>query len=199
MDMTERWWQLHQDVAAEFGLLSYTLREEYVSQKRSGVPEVDIMKKVSHDEARIREYDQERVRRIELPKYLAYDTLFDDSIPALRSLRAQGHELAVVTKRRDQEAFFEELNRLGLSKYLQRAYLSGDISKQELLRKHYTPRALARSLFVSDDVADMEIAESLGMQAITAGYGCRTNEFLASHGAKIIIATFSDVLSYVND
>ncbi len=96
VDITERWWQLHRDVASAFGLPHCTDREEYISQKRSGRREVDIMKKISDNDEGIQVYCRERVKRIELPKYLCYDTLFDDTVPTLRSLRSQGHEVRIV-------------------------------------------------------------------------------------------------------
>ncbi|MBI4122627.1 MAG: HAD family hydrolase [Parcubacteria group bacterium] len=199
VDITERWWQLHIDVASAFGLPRCTDREEYVSQKRSGTCEADIMKKISRDEERIREYDAERIRRIELPKYLAHDTLFGDAVPTLGSLREQGHTLAVITNRGSYKNFLDEFRALGLPEYITDIYTSDRVSKKESLARRHNPRTLARSLFVSDDIEDMETAQRFGMQSVVAGYGCRTGEFLASRGAKTIIPAFSDVLLYVND
>ncbi len=199
VDITERWWQLHRDVASAFGLPHCTDREEYISQKRSGRREVDIMKKISDNDEGIQVYCRERVKRIELPKYLCYDTLFDDTVPTLCSLRSQGHELAVVTKRRSREDFFNECNELGLSPYIKSTYVDDRVSKKVLLTRHYSASELSHSLFVSDDLADAETARNLGMQSVVAGYGCRTSEFLASNGAaQHIIHSVTDVLSYAN-
>lgn len=197
IDMTERWWQLHLDVAKVFKLPQYEQRADYIFQKRNGVPEISIMQKIAGNIETIKDYEQERVRRIELPEYLLYDKLFFDSIATLRTLGRQGHALVIITKRRSQEAFNQQLNQLGLQTYFQNVLVAEGISKQILLAQNYTADELKQSMFVSDNMEDIEIAWKFGMLDIAAGYGCRTSEFLASSGAKNIISSLADVLSYV--
>lgn len=197
VDITERWWQLHLAITSALNLPHYEKREDYILQKRSGLAEILIMKKITSDVEIIKAYDQERVGRIELPEYLLYDKLFFDTIDTLRALREQGHSLILVTKRRSGEVLREQLDRLGLGSFFQNILTTEGSSKQSLLTKNFIAAELKQSIFISDGLEDMATAGQLDMRGITAGYGCRTSEFLKSAGAKNIILALKDVLSYV--
>lgn len=196
IDITERWWQLHLAVASAFNLPHYEKREDYILQKRNGRAEVLVMKKIASDVEIIKAYDQERVRRIELPEYLLYDKLFFGTIDTLRALREQGHALVLITKRRSEEVLREQLDRLGLCSFFSNILVTGGNLKLDLFTKNYTAAALKQSIFISDGLEDMATAGQLGMRGIAAGYGCRTSEFLKSAGAKNIIFSLADVLTY---
>ena len=194
VDISERWWQLHLDTAKQFQLPPYQDRSLYISLKRSGCSEIDIMNKAADNREHIEEYDRERIKRIELPEYLRYDRLFNDSMTVLESLQQQGHRLALVSKRRNKENFLREFKGFGLLKYIRDINVSGRFSKKEMLQSKYSAATMENSLFVSDDIDDMKTADALHMRSVTAGFGCRSPWFLKTHGAKTIIKSLTDLL-----
>lgn len=198
IDMTERWWRLHLDVARDSRLPHCGDKDSYVAQKREGTAEGVIMGKLSSDVEAIRSYEQERLLRIELPEYLRHDALFSDTLPTLRALRRRGHRLVLLTKRRSRVALLEELKHLGIDECFDEVLVTEKEEKISILRARYDPRELALGLFLSDDRADLDAASELGLRGIASGYGCRSREFLAASGAQSIINSLKDILSYAS-
>jgi phosphoglycolate phosphatase-like HAD superfamily hydrolase len=188
IDILPRWYKLHCDFAAQYGLpiLPYDL---YINSKREGMSELDILAGAGvADIASINAYNDARITAIEDERYLAFDILYPETLSLLAAWE-HTNELVVVTKRRDAEACKIQLERMGIAPHFKRALFTSDDSKKGILAQEYDSSELAHRPFISDSFEDYQTAVELGMEPIIVGYGCRSAAYFQKRGIGNIITT----------
>jgi phosphoglycolate phosphatase-like HAD superfamily hydrolase len=189
IDITDRWYQLHSDVAQEYGL-PIIPREEYLAAKRDGVAEVDIMSHVAGNLPEITQYCKARIERIENEEYLNFDKLFDGIKETLTAWQRRG-PLVLASIRNNHLAATQELERLGLAGFFQSVKFVRDTGKKALFTEMASEYGTVTS--ISDSIEDYHEAQEAGLHAIAVGYGCRNKLAFEERGIGEVIASVNDL------
>jgi|GEM_PF-1754738 len=186
IDITERWYRLHVACATECGMRPLE-RSSYISKKREGIGEREIMQEEGVDPDQLERYLSRRLERIEEREFLKYDRVVPEVQRLLRAWRARG-ALVLITRRKDERLCMEQLRRLKLDSYFDRIYVTGGKEKIEILQSDpYILERLPGAIFISDSLEDRDAALELGIEPIIVGYGCRTTDYFARHGVTDIL------------
>lgn len=180
VDMSERWYQLHLDLAQQYEL-PIVDKKIYLKAKADGVHEEVIMQAYSRDSSRIKAYNKERIALIEDKKYLAFDQAFDNIFNALRAWGKLG-DMYLLSKRKSSEHFYWSVNKLGLNTYFKDCIPTGGKEKEEVLKELFSPKDLAGAISISDAYEDYTAGTALGMRCLAVNYGCRSAAFFESKG-----------------
>lgn len=191
IDVTERWYRLHVDLAPVYGL-AILPREAYVDAKRSGAREIDI---VEGDEAAVHAYESDRVARIEEETYLQHDRAWE-GVPEL--LAGLQESAVLITNRRHEDRTNQELARLGLDGYFSAVMTTAGRGKDEVLRERFDAGSLEGVLFVSDALEDRAAASRLSMSPVTVSYGCRSAAYFRERGITDPVGSVRELAHYLN-
>lgn len=192
IDVTERWYRLHVDLAPVYGLRVLP-REVYIEAKRSGIREINI---VDGEEAAVRAYESDRVARIEESAYLERDRVWE-GIPEL--LGRLEEKIVLITNRRYEERTNQELARLGLDGYFNMVITTGGRGKDAFLRERFDASSLEGVLFVSDALEDRVTASRLSMAPVTVSYGCRNTDYFRENGLSDLVGSVGELTNYINE
>lgn len=180
IDVADRYWRLYEDITDKFTIPRIP-RERYWRLKREKAPVSRILEESGvTDGATVQAYLAEFATRVEDPKYLAFDTLFEAAVPALRQLTQHG-TLYLVSIRTNRAGAMDQLERFGILPFF-REFLSGHPkddpaeAKAQLIGSVHTG---SPGIVIGDTEADTGAAWRLGMKAITVTSGLRSREYLA--------------------
>ena len=143
LDITERWYVLHKDLAQFFGF-DPLKKKEYLSFKRSHISERGILKKNCVSSYTIDRYVKKRLTYIESKKYLAYDKPKKRVINTLKVLTKR-FSLLLVTKRKYKKRCLEQLKQLAIDSFFDKIIITEGVSKQNFFKRHM-PKAKMKIL-----------------------------------------------------
>ena len=192
IDVGERWYQLHLDIAAKHSLPSIE-REAYILAKQEGTKEETLMLNFSDDISAIKAYCKERVVFIEDKKYLEFDQPFDGIFEVLNTWSKLG-PICLLSKRRSTENFQWEVEKKGFTPLFRDLVPTGGKEKKEVLLDLYSKEELSSAVIISDAFEDYETALELRMQPIVIGYGCRTSNYFLNLGVPKVINHCSELI-----
>ena len=191
IDITERWYRLHVDLAREHQLPPLE-REAYISLKRDGIPEMEIMKNRGRRE-RVAAYIAKRQEYIEHPRYIAYDSLVPGIDMVLTAWSRRG-DLLLATNRKNRGLCLAQLDQFAIASHFVQVVLGGAGGKASAISEQVPLDSLVGGRFVSDALEDRAAAVQLGMQPITVGYGCRSESYFHKHDVETIIRCAADLV-----
>jgi phosphoglycolate phosphatase-like HAD superfamily hydrolase len=136
---------------------------------------------------------------LESERYLAYDSLFPFSIPTLKELTKRNHILHLVSARRNTDAGYNQVKRLGVIQYFATVDIGHDgtsvvVTKTAYIKKwlpKHTPFAM-----VGDTEDDITVAKSLGGLAIAVTSGIRNKTYLMRFSPDVIIPSVNNLLDF---
>lgn len=119
---------------------------------------------------------QAQLCRVFLRPIFALGRAYEDSVPALKTLRAAGHPTAIVSNApwgSPPEFWHAEISRLGLASYVDRIVMCGDVGWRKPARKIFQSvaaalgRAAQGCVFAGDDLRwDVEGSAAAGMRPV---------------------------------
>jgi glycosyltransferase involved in cell wall biosynthesis/phosphoglycolate phosphatase-like HAD superfamily hydrolase len=183
IDITERWFALHERYARLHGL-PIIEKEEYIALKKEAVPERDIFLPRSINEESFQNYQQERIAHIEDDEFLAVDVLVTKCKELLEAWRAVG-EIQIVTNRKNKESCERELERFGVLPSIAHVHFATDDTRAEVVKQLHEHEKI--TYLISDSLDDNKIAKELRIPVITVGYGCRSAAYFAEQGVTDVI------------
>jgi phosphoglycolate phosphatase-like HAD superfamily hydrolase len=192
IDVGERWYQLHLDIAKKHSL-PLIEREAYISAKQEGIKEETLMLNVSDNISAIKAYCKERIVYIENKDYLAFDQPFDGIFKVLDGWSNLG-PMCLLSKRRSTENFLWEVESKGFKPLFRDLVPTGGKEKKEVLLNLYSKEVLSSAIIISDAFEDYQTALELGMQPIVIGYGCRSTDYFLKLGVPKVINDCSELI-----
>jgi len=183
LDGRERHYHCYQSILEELGFKPLGI-DEYWETKRALVNRKDLLK-MSDAESIYDDFFVEWLARIESPEMLALDKVQEGAVGYLRSCRAQGIELVLVTMRKDKQALERQLISTGLRQYLDTVlvceHAEGGEGKADAVRNIYPASQFEEcALWVGDTEVDWEAARSLGCRVVLLSNGLRNEAYLRS-------------------
>ena len=126
---------------------------------------------------------------------------YDGILELLERLKEQGHPMAIVSNKIDSGV--KELNEIHFSDYVEVA-----IGEREGIARKPAPDSVVEALrllgidkenavYVGDSDVDIATANNADVRCITVLWGFRDEEFLAEHGAKVMIKHPLELLEYL--
>jgi phosphoglycolate phosphatase len=176
IDVSERYYRVHE--AALGATKPQLTREDYWQLKRRHIPEADIIRQ-HYADVDVENYAQERNTLIECPRFLRYDTLLPQAVPALEILNQAGHRLYLLTLRRSEHNLRAEVDSLGLGPYFRLILTApSDAQPWEVKAELLRPYAQRADWIVGDTEADIRAGQMLGLHTCAVASGIRTEELL---------------------
>lgn len=126
---------------------------------------------------------------------------YEGIMELLEKLKEQGHPMAIVSNKIDSGV--KELNEIHFSDYVEVA-----IGEREGIARKPAPDSVFEALrllgvakenavYVGDSDVDIQTANNADVKCITVLWGFRDAEFLAEHGAKVMIQNPLELLEYL--
>jgi phosphoglycolate phosphatase-like HAD superfamily hydrolase len=115
LSVKDRYTQVHFSVVKELGGQPI---DNYWALRRNGLSELDIIKKSRLPQAMESDYDRLRSHILESERYLQLDYLLPNAEQFLTQLRAANCDIWIVTHRVNIEGLTEQLEKLGIIKFL---------------------------------------------------------------------------------
>ncbi len=192
-NMNDRWWHVHVDAMQKFGCVPI-LKKKYLSQKRNGIPEVDIVDSQMKNKIVIKKYTDYRGACLEKRKYLVHDFLIPYGRNILEAWKQQG-ELVLLTKRSSKKNVLSQLKSYGIKKYFSRILVTEGREKQVVLQEIYSKKEINGAWLITDSVEECVIGKKLCMKVLAIGYGTRSPSYFQKKGISDIIRTPKQLLN----
>ena len=188
LDVSERYFRVHQDIIERYGGKSMD-KETYWHLKRDRQPLSALLAMIGCNASQ-QIYRIQWVRRIELLKFLQYDTVIQGAREQLERLR-QHYTLVLVTLRQRRDPLEVQLEKLSLRPFFA-AVLSSNPTTNDgcQTKKHLIAQSefLNRdSLIVGDTEIDIRAGKELGLTTVAVLSGIRNRERLARERPDFII------------
>ena len=197
VDVSERWYQLHRDIANQYAL-PIIERESYIAAKRAGTKEATIMLNYSNNQAAITAYCKERINLIKQQQYLAFDQPFEAAFEVLEAWAKVG-PMCLLSKRKSAENFHWEVENKGFKPFFRDLAPTFGKEKEEILVKMYPKEVLSSAIIISDAFEDYNMGLKLGMQPLVIGYGCRTANYFRNLGVKKVVEHCAELIPLASD
>jgi beta-phosphoglucomutase-like phosphatase (HAD superfamily) len=191
IDIKKRWYTLHLDVSKYYNLPHYDYKT-YITKKREGVTEEEIMGKLSNDKKLIKLYCKKRLKLIEQRNYLKYDKISPGILSVLR-LWSKNGKMMLITSRKSPQNLIWELKNLSLYNYFEKIFITNKKNRETILKETFPPCVLKNSVFISDSLDDYILAKKLSIKPIIISYGCRSVNYFKRKGLRNIIKNCNEL------
>jgi phosphoglycolate phosphatase-like HAD superfamily hydrolase len=180
LDVSLRYWKVHCDIVVPHGGVGIG-KDIYWEMKRDRVPVSAILHRTGNTHIPESTYRTLWLERIEEPKYLEFDSVWDGAKEQLSSL-CDHHQLVLVSLRQKPELMEGQIHQFGL-----RRFFSGILSASPIGDGADTKRRLiqasgfgyADAVIVGDTEVDIGAGKALGLSTIAILSGIRNQKQLA--------------------
>jgi phosphoglycolate phosphatase-like HAD superfamily hydrolase len=175
LEERHRHFNCYHDTIIEDGGISLT-EDEYWEAKRNKIDRNTILERSSYP----KDYQlflNKWLNRIEMKKYLEYETLKPKALETLKTWRTISEQIVIVTMREKPRNLMWQVKSLGILPLVDkilRCSPKNEKSKIEALNCIDTNM----SVFIGDTEVDMQTARSLGIIAIAVIKGLRAKQYL---------------------
>lgn len=162
--------------------------DHYWDLKRSSKDHAWILKgELGKSNEFIKKFGTDWMDRIESDHYLAFDTLFEQTMAVLSGLRDR-HQLYVVTSRQSRVRAVSQLKRLGIHDYFAAILVTEQAAgKVEMIRATGLDEDPGNAVIIGDTGVDISAAHELGMASIAVLSGFRNRESLLKYRPDYIV------------
>ena len=186
LDISSRYYKIHQDVCREFGLSPFPFRTYWASKRKAdqtvefpGLSSLELRERLG----------RRRKELLETKAYLAHDRLIPGATETLETL-GRNYEVVLITLRRNLETLKWQLDRLGLNGSFRDVLASGDgdrdaVRKSQLIKERVWPLS-GLAAIAGDSEADILAGQSLGIATYAVSSGIRTASFLKALGPTAV-------------
>lgn len=170
--------------------------DKYWELKRADTKWATLLEMSGLDAGVETEFLNEFISRIEDAKYLAIDSLFDDSIETLQYMKKQGVAVVLVSLRRDPVALSNQIKSLGVDRYCDMV-LSGHSNTKEgvLQKKAEVIRASCKyqsAMIIGDTEADIAAGIQLKIPTVALTRGIRDEAHLRARRPDYVYRTLRE-------
>jgi phosphoglycolate phosphatase len=159
--------------------------DEYWALKRNKVAHKQILKnQFLYTAEDIKKFEEDWLKQIELPGWLALDEPFDGISDYLRSLK-QTHKVFIVTSRQSEKMAIEQMDSLGWLDLIDKLLVTGQVKEKYDLIKNEAKIGLGDWL-VGDTGKDIQTGKQLGINTAAVLTGFLNEEKLAEYEPDII-------------
>jgi phosphoglycolate phosphatase-like HAD superfamily hydrolase len=195
LDAAERNFQVHCALVAELGGRMTLNRDELWRLKRAGQSSADLLALNPGPPV-----DRERFKRrwseeIELPRWLALDTLQPGACATLEWL-AQSWPLVLVTLRQRRDGLEDQLTRLGLARFFSSVLCANPAAGEGWETKRALVAASAftgAGVFIGDTEVDIRAGKLLGLATVAVLCGIRDRAALEAEQPGLIVSGLEDL------
>jgi phosphoglycolate phosphatase len=137
------------------------------------------------------------IEKIESPEMLLLDRVQEGAQEKLQQWRSDGKTVVLATLRRHPDRVLGQLNRLGLSSFLDQVVVCdtkrGGLGKAEQVRSEVASLETKDCIWIGDSEADLEGARSLGCRVWLISGGIRAKSYLESLSPDFLTSTLREV------
>jgi phosphoglycolate phosphatase-like HAD superfamily hydrolase len=190
LDVWERHHAVYSQIFSEFDRDPMRL-DEFKRRRREGNSTPALLAEVLAS-AEAEQFSRRWLQRIESPEALALDVPYPGAVDALTQM-GKDHDVILVTLRRERENLMSQLDSLGI-RSLFRQIIS--LESEQARHKHELPRlerVAAGGYVVGDTEADIRFAIRTARDLICVSSGMRSEEFLTTGGAKLVVDSIDQV------
>lgn len=189
LDGKERHYFCYRTILKNFGFQPIGI-DEYWENKRALLNRRDLLSLSGASEI-YEEFLAPWLVLIESPYALALDKVQEGAIDCLRSWKAQGMELTLVTMRKNEPALEAQLALTGLRPFLDIVmvcdHADGAQGKADAVRHIYSESSFKRNaLWIGDTEADWGAAKSLGCEVVLLANGLRNEGYLKALKGSVV-------------
>lgn len=189
LDCKERHYFCYRTILKNFGFQPIGI-DEYWEKKRALLNRRDLLRLSGANEI-YEEFLASWLVLIESPYALALDKVQEGAIDCLRSWKAQGIELTLVTMRKNKPALEAQLASTGLGPFLDIVmvcdHADGAQGKADAVRHIYSESSFKRNaLWIGDTEADWGAAKSLGCEVVLLANGLRNEAYLKALKGSVV-------------
>jgi phosphoglycolate phosphatase-like HAD superfamily hydrolase len=170
----QRHFNCYNDIIIEDGGISLS-EEEYWEAKRNKLDRNTILKRSRYPKD-YRIFLNKWLHRIEMKKYLEYETLKPKAIETLKTWRTISDNIVIVTMREKPKNLMWQVQSLGILPLVDKIIRCSNNEKSKI--KALNCVDFKMSVFVGDTEIDMQTARSLGIIAIAVIKGLRAQKYL---------------------
>jgi phosphoglycolate phosphatase-like HAD superfamily hydrolase len=166
---------------------------EYWDMKRAGTPVQEMLATSGAADA-IDDFRAGWLREIELPRWLALDTLFPDTLELLTAFRREGWHIILITGRQDEVRLRLQLDALGLAGCFDGVMAGPWATTAEgkaAAAAGVRGKGRAPGVWVGDTAVDCRAARTAGFRFWAVTSGLRDAAFLGACGPDFMTPTFS--------
>lgn len=172
--------------------------DEYWEIKRKGTSHKELIKSNigRHNEFDYLAFQENWMRLIESPKYLALDKPYAKSSSVLEALKKKGIKIFLCTARQSFSGVEEQLEKFKWLSHFHEIYVTEQkMTKVELLENSIQWDG---SYFVGDTSQDIKLARAFGAISIAVTNGFRSKQYLAQHAPDHIIEDIFQILKIIH-
>jgi len=195
LDVSERNYRVYTEVVSQFGG-SPLDKATYWDLKRKKTKWPDLLPLSKLDQNIERDFLDVFITKIEDPTYLAFDSLFPESLTVLKEVSSKA-ECRLVSLRRNETNLHDELQKLGIKSFFVEV-LSGHSEsdgydkKIELIKSRLGED---KGVIIGDTEADIVTGKKLGLITVALLSGIRDEKFLEALDPDYLLNNISDVLT----
>ena len=196
IDSKPRLFALFRNLVPEAAEFSF---EQYWRWKLDGLKHDDILKnEFQYDENQMQHFIKSWFEKIETEKYLAFDKPFSFSIEGLSLLQGKGHQLYLVTTRRDRATAIRQLQQLELEKYFKQILITEKLGDKVAMVRELSVTLSPSDIFVGDTEEDIRSGKELGIRTASVLSGFRSEKELQKWAPDYLYHDFEEfVLSII--
>lgn len=191
VDSSERLFRLFQELVPE----SQFTKKQYWDLKRNKVNHKMILENYfpKYD---FYDFNQKWLDRIELEEYLNMDLVYPDTIPVLDVLRKK-YNIVLLTARQSREKLLHELDRLEISFFFNRIYVTEAKTTKKDLLINSDVMIGKDDFFISDMGKDIIEGKELGIQTVGITHGFMNEEKMKEYSPQFLISNLSQLLKII--
>ena len=200
LDVSERYWRIHVDVLRSLGK-PWLTQADYWEAKREKTPIAEILSRAG-SRAVEKEYTSKRLKLLESPQYLRYDTIRPEVGAFLSGTKA--HELPVlVTLRNSRESLMWQLQQLRLIDCFSAILTTNKQKtprwtlKRELIES-FRGEFEEKAILVGDTETDILAGKSLGYKTVGVTFGIRSEVTLQNSDPDVLCRTAVEMVGYIS-
>ncbi len=201
IDTSDRHYKVYKDILKSCGISNTLSKQEYWNHKREGRKTVELLPENCSEDI-TRTFIDEWLERIEDKSYLKYDTLLQETLSVLSTLKGKA-VLMLVTLRNNSENLLWELNNFGLTNYFKEILVSSPLevkSKTPLIRGYLEKCSKADDfIIVGDSEMDISVGKEFGMLTIAVTYGIRSKVFLSKYKPDYHLDNLSETVKVLEE
>lgn len=170
-------------------------RNIYWSMKRSNTPWEDILDRSRIAKSARKIFMNNFINNIETAEMTKLDQLIPGVDKTLIELGSKGHQLFLVSLRRNSRVFRQEVEELGLKSYFTKV-ISGHTQKEGFELKKRLIKDITvgeHSMIVGDTESDIIAGKQLGLTTVGVLSGIRNKDILSNLEADYIIGTVAEL------
>jgi phosphoglycolate phosphatase-like HAD superfamily hydrolase len=177
-------------------------KDDYWDLKRNRVPETAILERTGAGNF-YKNYQNERLARIEDTRYLVFDNVFEGIGKVLEKLSAN-YRLMLVTLRNSSERLYAQLEKMEIDKFFYRIFNSGETSfpgwkvKCQLIKSCGSMENERCSHFIGDTETDILAGKALGLRTVAVSFGIRNKALLERATPDFIFSTIEGLSDFLN-